>query len=204
MPTSFLARCAAALLPMCSSVAFAGVGYIAGDGGLVLQAQGDVAAMGEWQGQSPLQGFSGYGQVHWNGLCLTASHANQPLQWAGCRFGDRAQVWKLAARQLANELGYCAARAAPVSGALVLAQPCRDEPAQRWAALASVPAQSLAAAIADRAARARFLQAVATEPAGTVISLESGNPLDPLAAARTTARVLSVGGGDVIPLAGTR
>ena len=204
MPLSLLARCAAALLPACSSCAFAGVGYIAGEGGLVLQAQGEVAVMGPWQGQSPIQGFSGYGQVHWNGLCLTAAGVGRPLQWAGCRFGERAQVWKLAARQLANETGQCAERAGPVPGARVVAQPCRDDAAQRWTSLDSAPAQSLAGTIADPVARARFLRAAAAMPAGTVISLESGEPLDPLAPARSIARVLSVGGGDVIPLAGTR
>lgn len=198
-----LRRWWAVLLAAWCSAAVAGVGYVASGAGLVLQSAAGGAVMAAWRGQAPIQGFSGYGPVYWNGLCLTGRNAGEPLRWEGCRIGDRAQIWKLAGEHFSNELDHCARREHEGEQARVLAAACGGDPAQRWKAWSSAPAQAAAATIADRSIRTEFLRTVATVPAGSVISLASGRLLDAAAVRAGTApgpKAVSLGAGDVIPL----
>jgi hypothetical protein len=192
------------LLPaLWCSAALAGIGYVGSASGLVLQAVGEGAVTGTWRGQSPIQGFSGYGQVHWNGLCLSARHAGEQLRWEGCRIADRAQIWKLANERLANELGHCARRQHEAEAARVLAAACSSDAAQRWKSFSSTPAEVAAGDIASPVARSEFLRIVAAVPAGTVISLSTGHPVDPRAVVAGQVagpKVMNLGAGVVMPL----
>lgn len=185
-------------------MAAAGIGYVASPQGLVLRVQDGVAVMAPWRGESPIQGFSGYGQVHAKGLCLSADAADEPLRWEGCRFGDRAQVWKFANQRLRNELELCAQRQHEGDQAPVLGARCNGAPAQRWQPWSSAPARSAAAyLVADPGVREQFLHTVAGAAAGSVVSLRTGRLLDPAAVHAGRApgpKALAVGGGDVIPL----
>ena len=69
---------------------------------------GDGAVISNWGAQSPVQGFSGFGQVHLAARCLTGKDSGQQLRWEGCRSGDKAQVWSLSRSTLVNELALCA------------------------------------------------------------------------------------------------
>lgn len=204
MSTLRLRRWPAVLLAAWCSTAVAGIGYVASAKGLVLQVRDGVAVMAPWRGESPIQGFSGYGQVHANGLCLAAYAADEPLRWEGCRFGDRAQVWKFTNQRLGNELEVCAQRQHEGDQARVLGARCTGEATQRWQPWSSASARSAAAfLIADPGVREQFLHTVARAVAGSVVSLRTGRLLDPAAVHAGSVpgpKALAVGGGDVIPL----
>jgi hypothetical protein len=203
MPHRLPSRCCLALALAWCTAAPAAVGYIGSGSGLVLQAQGQGTVVGAWRGQAPIQGFSGYGQVHWKRLCLGAPKAGEQLRWQACRFADRAQVWKLAGGRLRNEAGECAERERDGRGARVLAAACSEAAAQRWQAFNSTPADAVGAAIASPLVRTAFLRTAAAAPAGTVISLATGRALDANALATGAAsgpKVMNLGAGDVLPL----
>jgi hypothetical protein len=191
-----------ALLLAGGTTAHAGVGYIVA-GAQVLHAAGDAAVVAPWRGQPPIQGFGGYGRIHADGTCLTAGARGRPLRWEGCRGGDKAQVWKLAAGRLSNELDQCAQREAHAAGVRVVAAACSGAPEQRWSSWSSMPAPRAAARMADPDRRARFLHNVEALPAGTVLSFATGDPVPAaavLSGADPAAKAISVGAGDVIPL----
>jgi hypothetical protein len=201
-PAAF-ARCSGLLLLLAgAATARAGVGYIVA-GAQVLHAAGEAAVVAPWRGQAPIQGFGGYGRIHADGACLTAGAPGQPLRWEGCRGGDKAQVWKLAAGRLSNERGQCAQREAHGVGVRVLAAACNGVPEQRWSSWSSMPARRAAARMRDPQRRGRFLQNVEALPAGTVLSFATGEPVPPAAVhagADPAPKAISVGAGDVIPL----
>ncbi len=204
----FLRGLAAAALALTSLAAAANnVAYISSASGYLLHNSGGNAVTANWQGQSPLQGFSGYGPIHLNGQCLSGKDGNQPLRWEGCRSGDKAQVWKLSGGRLNNELGWCAdvEGGRGGAGARVLAWNCHGGANQQWRSHASVSAQSLASNIRDSAVRNTFLDTVRSAPAGSVISTQTGRVVaagGANAVAAGGANVVSAGGGNVVAAGG--
>ncbi|MBC7380104.1 MAG: RICIN domain-containing protein [Burkholderiaceae bacterium] len=114
--------------------------YISPSAGYVLHAAGDGAVIANWAAQAPLQGFSGFGQVHLAGRCLTGKASGQQLRWEGCRVGDKAQVWSLSSGALVNDMTLCAeVQGAPAGNAPVVSNSCNRSPGQRWNGLAAAP-----------------------------------------------------------------
>ncbi|MCG2593543.1 RICIN domain-containing protein [Ramlibacter sp. XY19] len=183
---------------MAAGNALAAVGYIAAPGGLLLQASGDDAVLAAWNRQSPIQGFSGYGRIHLEGRCLTARAEGAPLRWEGCRLGDKAQVWKLIGDRLSNELEHCAE---VLASGRVQAQACNGETGQRWKGLQTEGAEDVARGIADPLVRRMFLRTVAAAPAGGLVSLTTGLPVQFVVAGALDGVVVHLGGGTVVRLA---
>ncbi|CAN5575704.1 hypothetical protein BH11PSE7_BH11PSE7_26170 [soil metagenome] len=189
---------AAASLAGTAVCAQAGVTYIASSGGYVLHASGDSAVIASWGGQSPLQGFSGFGQVHLGGRCLTGKESGQPLRWEGCRVGDKAQVWSLSGGALTNDRALCAdVQGGQGNNTAVITSSCNRSTGQRWRGLTVSSAASFAPQIADAAARAAFLRTAQIAVAGTFISLATGQAM-PGSAMPLAGAVISAGGGNVI------
>src|SRR4051812_18107146 len=181
--------------------AHAAVGYIATAGGLLLHANGDEAVLTAWTGQSPIQGFSGYGRIHLEGRCLTGRTEGAPLRWEGCRLGDKGQVWKFIGDRLSNELEHCAeVEDGPAAKVRVLAQVCTGQRSQRWKPLATESAEDVAVRIADPLLRTVFLRSIAAAKAGVVVSLASGQVVRSAPAA--CGMVVHLGGGTVVRLDG--
>lgn len=160
-----------------ASVQAAEIAYISSSSGYVLDDGRGAAVTANWNGQRPLSGFGGYGQVRLNGRCLTGNGpAGQQLRWDACRNGDKAQVWALDNKQLNNELGWCADVEGNRNGAgvRVLAWKCSRAVNQQFKAHHVVSAQSAASRIADPAVRQAFLQTAQTARPGSAISLQTG------------------------------
>jgi hypothetical protein len=188
----------AALLTGTAARAGAGVSYIASSGGYVLHMSGDGAVIASWGDQSPVQGFSGFGQVHLGGRCLTGKQGGQQLRWEGCRVGDKAQVWSLAGGALTNDMALCAdVQGAQASNAPVMGNGCNRSPGQQWNGLTVASAGAFATRIADAAARATFVRTAQSAQAGTFISLATGLAM-PGRAMPLVGAVISAGGGNVI------
>lgn len=201
MPLTLLRVLIAALFAGTAVCAGAGVSYLASSGGYVLHVSGDAVVIVNWGAQSPVQGFSGFGQVHLGGRCLTGKQSGQQLRWEGCRVGDKAQVWSLAGGALTNDMAMCAdVQGAQASNAPVMGNGCNRSPGQQWNGLTVYSAGAFAPRIADAAARVAFMRTAQSVEAGTFISLATGQampgramPLAPL-----TNMVISAGGGNVI------
>ena len=71
LPLSLLRCFIAASLAGKTVCAFASVSFISSSAGFMLHVSGDGAVISNWGAQSPVQGFSGFGQVHLAGRCLT-------------------------------------------------------------------------------------------------------------------------------------
>ena len=190
-------------LAVTALTAGAGVSYLSSSAGYLLHVSGDGAVISNWGGQSPVQGYSGFGQVHLTGRCLTGKESGQQLRWEGCRGGDKAQVWSLSHGTLVNELALCAdVEGAQANNARVFGIACSGSPSQRWNEHSIHSARGFAARITDAAARAAFLRTAQTAEPGTFISLATG-----LAVLRNIAQsaasipiVISAGGGNITSL----
>eukprot|EP01031_Cornospumella_fuschlensis_P049026 gene49026-60016_t len=86
---------AAAAFAMAAPAAAQSIAYISSASGYMLHMSGNTAVTANWSGQSPISGFTGYGQIQMNGRCLTGRNGNQPLTWEGCNGSDRSQKWSL-------------------------------------------------------------------------------------------------------------
>lgn len=195
-----LRRLIPALLAFAASGAFAGnITYISSASGYMLYNAGGGAVTANWQGQPPLGGFTGYGQIHLNGQCLTGKAASQQLRWEACRGGDKSQVWALANRRLNNEAGWCADVEGNRAGAgvRVLAYKCSGAINQQWNAHTAVAAQTAAARISNAAVRTEFLRNAQSARPGAVISLATGKVI-----AAGGGNVIAAGGGNVIAAGG--
>lgn len=165
-----------------TSGASEGVGYVSSASGYMLHQSGSSAVTANWSGQSPIEGFAGYGPLRLAGRCLTAKGpAGQVLTWEACRSGDKAQVWALSRGRLNNELGWCADVEGNRAGAgvRVIAWQCSGAVNQRWKGHPLVRADSVASRIADPAARRQFVDNASRAAPGQLISLESGQLVGP-------------------------
>jgi len=184
------------------------IAYIASSGGYMLHNQGGNAVTRDWNGASPIQGFSGYGAIRMDGQCLTGKTNGQTLRWESCRGGDKGQVWKLSGRTLNNELGFCADVQGNRIGAgvPVLAWNCSGAANQQWKPLGGQQsAQAVASRISDSAVRSAFLSTAQSAGAGTVISLSTGRVVSAGGANAVSAggaNVVSAGGGNVVSAGG--
>lgn len=159
------------------AVANAQIAYISSSNGYMIHDGGGVAVTTPWQGQAPISGFSGYGQISINGRCLTGRQGNQPLRFEPCRHGDTSQTWKLSGGQLNNEGGWCADvegnRGGP--GVRVLAWQCSRAVNQRFRAHQLVSAQEFARqAIRDPNISRAFVESANRARPGQLISVASG------------------------------
>lgn len=114
------------------SLASQPVAYISSSTGYVLYRQRNNAVTASWNGQKPIVGFSGYGQIKMDNLCLTGDQQGQ-LLWLTCR-NTTGQRWGLSRGRLRNEKGWCADLQGNRSGAdvPVLAWQCSGSANQRW------------------------------------------------------------------------
>ena len=107
LPLSLLRCFIAASLAGKTLCAFAGVSFISSSAGFMLHVSGDGAVISNWGAQSPVQGFSGFGQVHLAGRCLTgrktgsncdgkaAAGATMP-RFGRCRAAPWSTKWRCA------------------------------------------------------------------------------------------------------------
>ena len=121
------------------------------------------------------------------------------LRWEGCRLGDKAQVWKLIGERLSNELEQCAD--VDAAGG-VQAHACTGAGGQRWKGLHTETAEDAARGIGDPLVRRVFLRTVAAAPAGALVSLATGRPVEAVVARGTCGVVVHLGGGTVVRLDG--
>lgn len=182
------------------------IAYIATWRGHMLHMSGSTAVTADWRGQTPISGFSGYGQVQMNGRCLTGRTARQPLTWDGCS-NDRSQRWKLSGGRLNNELGFCAdvERASTSSNARILAWECTGAPNQNFTANYLRPAHSVASRIGNPSVREKFLASARSAAPGSLISTSTGQVVSAGGANAVSAggaNVVSAGGGNVVSAGG--
>lgn len=189
---------AAASFLICGS-AFAAIDHISSASGFVLDNSGGNAVTANWQGQSRLQGFTGYGQIKYNGQCLTGRQGGQPLRWENCAGRDPAQTWSLQGRKLNNEGGWCAdvEGARNGAGVRVLAYKCSGAGNQQWNAHRVEAASTAAARISNPAVRAEFLKNAQSARAGAVISTSTGKLV-----AAGGGNLVAAGGGNLVAAGG--
>ena len=189
MATRLCALMAPILLGAASLAAQANeIAHISTSSGYVLDNSGGAAVTADWKGQSPISGFTGYGQVRHNSQCLTGNGpAGQQLRWDTCRSGDKSQIWALDRSQLNNELGWCADVEGNRGGAgvRVLAWQCSRAVNQQFKAHRVESLQSAANRISDPAVRQAFIQTAESAKPGSVVSLKTG-------------RLIKPGGGELI------
>lgn len=185
----------------------ANMAYISSASGYLLHNNGGTAVTADWGGRGPVQGFSGYGQVHLNGQCLTGANGGQPLRWEGCRGGDKSQIWALSGRKLNNELGWCADVEGNRGGAgvRILAYKCTGAVNQQWRGHEPQSIRSVAASIGNPAVRALFEDSVRVARPGDIISKDTGRVVAAgggNAVAAGGANVVAAGGGNVVAAGG--
>ena len=155
------------------------VAYISSSSGYVLHRNSaNVAVTANWNGQAPIVGFSGYGQIRMDGLCLTGAPQSGPgpLTWEPCR-NIPAQRWGLVNtnqpnKLLRNEGGWCADVEGNAAGAgvRVLAFTCSGVVNQLWKAHLTQNAQPIINKITDPNIRSSITNKVnVTRP--TVVTL---------------------------------
>jgi hypothetical protein len=170
-----------------------GIAYLS-SGGYALGGS-SIATTAAWTGQSALSGFSGYGQINWNGRCLAGKGKGQPLAWEACR-NDASQRWKFQNRQLNNEQGWCADVEGGRSGAnvRVVSWDCNSRAAnQKWTAHYMKPWQVFATSIWNPQVRAAFEANAQKLKVGDRISLTTGNLV-----AAGGGNLVAAGGGNLI------
>ncbi|TFY97734.1 ricin-type beta-trefoil lectin domain protein [Ramlibacter humi] len=189
-----------ALLAFAAATAHAGgpVNYISSSSGYMLHMSGNSAVTANWQGQAPIQGFSGYGTIQVNGRCLTGRAAHAPLTWEACK-GDQPQKWSLSGGRLKNEGGWCADVQGNRGGAgvPVLAWDCTGAVNQQWRSHYTETAQAAAAKIANPQVRAEFLKNATSAAPGTVISTSTGKIV-----AQGGGNIVAQGGGNIVAQGG--
>lgn len=171
---------------VCAVAHASGIGYISSSSGYMLHMSGSTAVTADWKGQTPIQGFSGYGQIKMSGRCLTGRNGNQPLTWEGCG-NDAAQRWKLSGGQLNNEGGWCAdvEGARGGAGVRIMAWKCSGSSNQKWRSHPIVSAQTAAARISDQNVKNTFISNASRASAGQLISTRTG-------------QMVAAGGGNLI------
>lgn len=187
--------CALALATGALAAHAAQISYISSSGGYMLHMSANTAVTANWQGQAPIQGFSGYGLIQMNGRCLTGHNGGQPLTWEGCNGGDRNQKWSLSGGRLNNEAGWCADVEGNRSGAgvHVIAFKCTGAPNQQWKSHYVESAQAAAAKIGNPQVKAEFLKTAQSAPPGAVISLSTGRIV-----AQGAGNIVAQGAGNVV------
>jgi hypothetical protein len=152
---------AGALLLHVSAASAQPIQYLSSSSGYMLHRNGNTAVTANWSGQAPINGFSGYGAVRMDGLCLTGRNGNQPLQWETCKSADKAQVWGYSNGRLNNELGWCADVEGNRGGAgvRVLAWRCSGASNQTWKVHRLVPA----AEVLSRVSNAEMRRSIETQ-----------------------------------------
>lgn len=183
-------------LALASHSAFAQISYISTSGGYMVHASGSTAVTANWQGQAPIQGFGGYGQITVNGNCLTQHNEGQPLTWEACR-NDKSQRWSLSGGKLNNENGWCADVQGNRGGAgvPVIAWKCSGAANQQFKAHRIQSAASVN--IADPQIKAKFVQAAQTAAPGTIISTTTGQIV-----AQGGGNIVAQGGGNIVAQGG--
>lgn len=160
-----------------ASVHASEIAYISSSGGYMLHESGGQAVTANWEGQAPLQGFSGNGTVRQRGKCLTGrGPGGQPLTWEACRAGDRNQTWEFSTSKFVNQAGWCADVEGNRGGAgvRVIAWQCSGASNQRWKAHLVESADAVASRMADKGAATRLRENAARAPAGRLIDLRTG------------------------------
>jgi hypothetical protein len=147
-----------AVLALGSALANAnGISYLSSSAGYMLhRSNNNIAVTSNWQGQSPMASFSGYGTIQMDNRCLTGRNGRQPLTWENCARGrDPAQIWGFRNGRLNNELGWCADVEGNRRGAgvRVMAWQCSGATNQRWKAHRPEPTQSVINRIKDNQTR---------------------------------------------------
>lgn len=161
MKTISFRRCAgsliltAVLLSVQDTRAQNAIMYLSSSTGFVLHRSGNSAVVSQWQGQKPIQQFTGYGQIKMDGFCLTGNTGNKALTWETCRANDPGQRWGFERGRLRNERGWCADLQGGRSGANVpvLAWNCSGAGNQVWKAHYPVACGNIVASIPDPATR---------------------------------------------------
>lgn len=134
------------------------IAYISSSSGYVLyRNSSNIAVTANWTGQAPIVGFSGYGQIKMDGLCLTGAPTSGPgpLTWESCR-NIPAQRWGLVNtnqpnKLLRNEGGWCADVEGNASGpdVRILAFGCSGVVNQLWKAHPTQNARPIINKISD-------------------------------------------------------
>ena len=161
MKTSSFRLCAGSLIvtAIAFSVQDAGaqnaIQYLSSSTGFVLHRSGNRAVVSQWAGQKPIEGFTGYGQIKMDGVCLTGNTGNKALTWETCRTNDPGQRWGFDKGRLRNERGWCADLEGGRRGANVpvLAWNCSGAGNQVWRAHYPVPSGNIIAKIPDPTTR---------------------------------------------------
>lgn len=194
----FRAFTSAALLLAGAGAAQAnGIGYISSASGYMLHMSGSTAVTADWRGQKPIDGFSGYGQIKMNNLCLTGSTGGQPLTWLRCA-DMPAQRWKLKDGQLNNEGGWCADVEGSRNGAgvRVVAWNCTKANNQKWRSHPLVPASAVALQIKDPVVRETFQRNSIVAKPGDVLSTVTGEKV------ASGGNMVAAGGGNMVAAGG--
>jgi len=146
--------------------------YISSSTGFVLHRSGNKAVVTQWQGQKPIERFTGYGQIKMDGFCLTGNTGNKPLTWETCRNNDPGQRWSFDKGRLRNERGWCADLEGGRGGANVpvLAWNCSGAGNQVWRAHYPVDLTRTIASISNLAMQKQLDQKIKGSPPGAQIN----------------------------------
>jgi hypothetical protein len=174
------------------------IAYISSASGYMLHQSGNIAVTAAWNGQRPITGFSGYGQININGSCLTGRTGGQPLTWERCSRGDRAQVWGYSNGRLNNELGWCADVEGNRAGANVriLAWQCSNAVNQRWKRHDLVSRSNAVNGIRDPNLRTAVDNFIATSQPGQMM------PLTGAQASQLPSNLIGLDGASLISAGG--
>lgn len=168
--------------------------YIGSSSGYVLHSNGGGAVVANWNGQAPIQGFTGYGQIRMDGLCLTGRNGQQQLRWESCKGGDKSQIWAISNKRLNNELGWCADVEGNRQGpnVRVLAWQCSGAINQQWNDFRAVSLQSVLSRITDATIRAGIEAKIRNARPGFKVQLTE----------RESAAIIAAGGLNLIAAGG--
>lgn len=188
----------AALLLGTQSLLAQEIAYLSSASGYMLHQSGNIAVMAIWNGQRPITGFSGYGQIRMNDRCLAGRNGGQPLTWEGCARGDRAQIWGFSNGRLNNELGWCADVEGNRggSGVRVLAWQCSGAINQRWKRHDVVSGAQVVSRIREPNTRAQVDNFARTAQPGQALRLSAAQ------ASQLPAELIGLDGATLIGLDG--
>ena len=177
MKTSSLRLCAGSLIVTAIALSVQdaraqnAVQYLSSSTGFVLHRSGNTAVVSQWAGQKPIEGFTGYGQIKMDGVCLTGNTGNKALTWETCRTNDPGQRWGFDKGRLRNERGWCADLEGGRRGANVpvLAWNCSGAGNQVWRAHYPANLTSTIASIPDPLMRQQLDRKLKAAPPGTQV-----------------------------------
>lgn len=189
----------AGLLVSCTALAQAqSIVYLSSSSGYMLHRNGNTAVTADWRGQAPISGYSGYGAIRMDNLCLTGRNGNQPLSWESCRQGDKSQTWGYRNGRLNNELGWCADVEGNRRGAgvRVMAWSCSGAVNQTWKVHRPVSLSSVLPQVRDPAARQAIENSARSARPGQPL------PLTPAQLQQLPPGLIQATGGSLIGLDG--